>query len=170
MTWKLLVVIPAIVTILLPSAIRATDYTVGDDKGWTVSVNYQAWAKDKQFRVGDKLVFRYQPGDHNVFRVNGTSFKTCTVPPDSEALTSGNDIVTLDIPGRKWYICGVPEHCASLHQKLAIRVYPAARKHWSASAPAPAPPTPTNHAIELLVPLYRIFISAIAAFLVIAKS
>jgi len=33
----------------------ATDYVVGDDKGWTLDFNYTVWAQDKVFRVGDNL-------------------------------------------------------------------------------------------------------------------
>lgn len=28
---------------------------VGDDQGWTTNYDYQAWAKGKEFHVGDKL-------------------------------------------------------------------------------------------------------------------
>jgi hypothetical protein len=31
------------------------EFMVGDDKGWTVNFDYQAWAKGKEFHVGDKL-------------------------------------------------------------------------------------------------------------------
>ena len=40
---------------LLPTTIHAIEYTVGDDHGWTDNVDYQAWANDKVFRVGDIL-------------------------------------------------------------------------------------------------------------------
>ena len=33
----------------------ATEFTVGDDSGWTINFDYNAWAKDKVFRVGDNL-------------------------------------------------------------------------------------------------------------------
>lgn len=39
----------------LPAITMATDYWVGGEKGWTLDVDYQAWAKDKTFKVGDKL-------------------------------------------------------------------------------------------------------------------
>jgi hypothetical protein len=44
----------AIVAILVPS-ILATDFVVGDDKGWTINFDYQAWAQGKEFHVGDTL-------------------------------------------------------------------------------------------------------------------
>ena len=33
----------------------ATEFTVGDDSGWTINFDYNAWATDKVFRVGDNL-------------------------------------------------------------------------------------------------------------------
>lgn len=47
-------IIFAIATIVVPSVL-ATEYVVGDDKGWMINVDYQAWAQGKEFRVGDKL-------------------------------------------------------------------------------------------------------------------
>ncbi|KAF3441437.1 hypothetical protein FNV43_RR15351 [Rhamnella rubrinervis] len=123
-------VILAIAAILLPTIAMATDYVVGDDSGWTINFDYQAWAKDKVFHVGDKLVFKYPVGKHNVHKVNGTVFKDCIVPPENEALTSGKDEIELATPGNKWYICGVANHCLS-GQKLSISVVD--------GAPAPAP-------------------------------
>ncbi|KAK4398120.1 UNVERIFIED_CONTAM: Lamin-like protein [Sesamum radiatum] len=113
----------------------ATDYVVGDESGWTLGVNYTAWAEGKEFYVGDRLIFQYAEGVHNVYKVNGTAFQQCTVPPPSEALSSGSDVITLAAAGRKWYICGVGNHCAS-GMKLVITV---ASSVAPASAPAPGP-------------------------------
>ena len=44
----------AILAILVPS-ILATEFVVGDHKGWTINFDYQAWAEGKEFHVGDKL-------------------------------------------------------------------------------------------------------------------
>ncbi|KAF5206613.1 Uclacyanin [Thalictrum thalictroides] len=128
--------------IVLPSVVLATDYVVGDEVGWTIGFDYKTWTAGKQFYVGDTLLFKYPVGVHNVFKVNGTSFKDCVKPPQSEALTSGNDLITLATPGRKWYICGFGKHCQIGGQKLFITVYDT----WAPiplpipfSAPAPAP-------------------------------
>ncbi|KAK8546481.1 hypothetical protein V6N12_027263 [Hibiscus sabdariffa] len=127
----------AIVVVFLPAMAAATEYVVGDGSGWTTGFDYQAWAKDKVFYLGDKLVFRYPKGYHNVFRVNSTAFKNCDIPSENIAFTSGSDTIVLKTPGRKWYICGVANHCSSYGQKLAIFVqYP---NGW---APAPAPSAP----------------------------
>ncbi|KAL6005145.1 hypothetical protein ACLOJK_005707 [Asimina triloba] len=110
---------------VLPSIAIAKEIVVGDDSGWTIKFDYQTWAMGKDFLVGDTLVFKYPVGVHNVFKVDGPAFRNCSVPPPSQALTSGNDRITLATPGRKWYICGVGQHCALGGQKLAITVLPA---------------------------------------------
>ncbi|KAI3991305.1 hypothetical protein MKX01_034624 [Papaver californicum] len=107
-------VILASVAIILPSIAPATDYIVGDDSGWKINFDYAAWAKDRQFYVGDTLLYQ-------------TRTKL--------ALTTGNDVITLATPGRKWYICGVGQHCAG-GQKLFITVQDA--------APQPAPTSSAN--------------------------
>ncbi|XP_057477684.1 blue copper protein 1b-like [Actinidia eriantha] len=128
----------AVVAIAVPQAL-ATEYVVGDDDGWLLDFDYQAWAKGKEFRVGDKLIFNYPQGAHNVFRVDGTAFQQCAPPATSEALTSGSDVITLATPGRKWYICGVGKHCASGNMKLAITVLPPMES--PASAPSAISPS-----------------------------
>ncbi|GMN54058.1 hypothetical protein TIFTF001_023204 [Ficus carica] len=124
-------VILGIAVILLPTIAMATEYIVGDDKGWNIGVDYQAWAKDKMFNVGDSLVFQYDASKHNVVKVNGTAFKDCLAPPDAGLLTSGNDTIVLQTAGNKWYLCGKVGHCAK-GQKLSISV-------MDMSAPQPSP-------------------------------
>ncbi|KAK9079693.1 hypothetical protein SSX86_001366 [Deinandra increscens subsp. villosa] len=125
---------------LSSTSVSAKLFTVGDEKGWTLYFDYQAWAKDKEFVVGDQLVFKYGSGRHNVFKVNGTGFQQCTIPPTNEALTSGYDVITLATPGRKWYICGVGKHCESGGMKLFINVLPQSSSLPPPTAsPAPAP-------------------------------
>ncbi|WJX83051.1 hypothetical protein P8452_65743 [Trifolium repens] len=89
------VVVFAFSMVLLSSVSMATDHIVGDDKGWTVDFNYTQWAQEMVFLVGDNLVFNYDPSRHNVFKVNGTQFQSCTFPPANEALSTGKDIIPL---------------------------------------------------------------------------
>ncbi|KAK8482011.1 hypothetical protein V6N13_073499 [Hibiscus sabdariffa] len=106
----------------VPSSL-ATEFTVGDGKGWSLDFDYQGWATGKEFRVGDKLVFKYTPGVHDVLKVNGTEFQQCQAGNDNTlALTTGNDVITLATPGKKWYICSVPGHCEARNMKLSITV------------------------------------------------
>ncbi|KAF8403446.1 hypothetical protein HHK36_011550 [Tetracentron sinense] len=162
MASKQLLVILATVMLIFPAVTIATEYVVGDESGWTIKFDYEAWAKDKQFFVGDKLVFKYPVGVHNVFKVNGTGFKECIVPPANLALSTGNDEITLATPGNKWYICGVAKHCADGGQKLSITVL----SEWSAPAPAPSSPS-TNAANGIFVSGYGLLIAALIAIVMI---
>ncbi|XAR69870.1 hypothetical protein NMG60_11001622 [Bertholletia excelsa] len=129
---------------VLPAVALGTDYIVGDDMGWTVGFDYEAWAKDKTFVVGDALIFHYQIGAHNVHEVNEIEFASCSSSGD--ALTSGNDKIVLKSPGKKWYIGGVGQHCV-LGQKLAITVHCLSPMLPPIPAPIPAPtPSPTSYA------------------------
>ncbi|GFZ02167.1 hypothetical protein Acr_15g0007760 [Actinidia rufa] len=112
-----ILIVIAVVAVALPQAL-ATEYVVGMTTG----------------------VFNYLPGAHNVFRVDGTAFQQCAPPANSEALTSGNDVITLATPGRKWYLCGIGKHCASGNMKLAITVLP----QVESPAPAPSPILPST--------------------------
>ncbi|KAK6944183.1 Phytocyanin domain [Dillenia turbinata] len=158
----------AIVVVFLSSAALATDHIVGDAKGWTINFDYDGWAKDKVFMVGDNLIFTYQKDKHNVFKVNGTAFHDCTIPPANEAYISGNDTITLLTPGKKWYICGVGKHCADLGMRLAINVVSRA----GAPAPTPMPmpmPTPnppSNSAFANVVSGYQVVAAAMVALMV----
>ncbi|KAG7956767.1 hypothetical protein I3843_11G140500, partial [Carya illinoinensis] len=126
----------AIAATLAPS-ILAKEFLVGDSTGWTINYDYESWAKGKEFHVGDKLVFKYPKGIHNVIRVdNATAYEKCLVTTETEALSSGNDVITLTTPGKTWYICGVIRHCAEGEQKIAIEVLP--KKLSSGSGPSPS--------------------------------
>ncbi|MFS7924088.1 putative Phytocyanin domain, cupredoxin [Helianthus anomalus] len=40
---------------VLATSIYAKEYIVGDENGWKLDFDYQTWAKDKVFFVGDTL-------------------------------------------------------------------------------------------------------------------
>ncbi|KAL8095075.1 blue copper protein 1b-like [Apium graveolens] len=142
------------------ATMASTEFWVGDSSGWTIKYDYQAWAADKVFRVGDTLVFNYTQGAHNVFKVNGAGFANCTKPTSNDAvLTSGHDVVTLSSTGKKWYICGVKTHCSEFNQKLVINVEEAVE--------APAP-TPTSSANGVFASSYQAFLVAAVALGIIA--
>ncbi|BAT84953.1 hypothetical protein VIGAN_04243900 [Vigna angularis var. angularis] len=121
----------AISMVLLSSVALATDFVVGDDKGWTLDFNYTVWAQDKVFRVGDNLLFNYDSSKHNVVKVSQTEFHDCSSTAANDVFSSGKDGITLKSEGRKWYICGKGNHCSNHQMKLVINV--------ESAAPAPAP-------------------------------
>lgn len=129
-------------------------------------------------------MFKYNKDAHNVFKVNDTAFKDCTIPPANQSLNSGNDVITLANSGQKWYICGVSDHCAKYGQKLAINVtekgvspapapeqgQPAPSNPPTPSTPSTVPPAqPPSAAHGISVSGYQLLIAAMvaAAFLVV---
>lgn len=55
MAWNKFVTLITILVVLLPTIAMAKEFVVGDDSGWKTNFDYEAWAKDKVFRVGDTL-------------------------------------------------------------------------------------------------------------------
>ncbi|KZV19454.1 hypothetical protein F511_08795 [Dorcoceras hygrometricum] len=135
----------AILVAVIFAPTLATDHIVGDEGGWKLGVNYTAWAMGKEFRLGDTLTFTYREGSHNVLRVNGSDFKQCLSTNTSVLpLSSGNDVITLATPGKKWYICGIGGHC-SQGMQLSITV-----DLVDGPTPAPTAPTPGTSAASML--------------------
>ncbi|KAH6770159.1 plantacyanin [Perilla frutescens var. hirtella] len=91
------------------SALAAT-YTIGDASGW--KFNVAGWENGKNFKAGDTLVFKYNPGSHNVVVVDKSSYDSCSVPSNAKTFTSGNDQITL-AKGPNYLICGFPGHCGN---------------------------------------------------------
>ncbi|CAK8543865.1 unnamed protein product [Lathyrus sativus] len=146
--------------VLLSSVTMATDHIVGDDKGWTVDFNYTQWAQKIVFRVGDNLVFNYNPSFHNVFKVNGTLFQNCTFPPENEALSTGKDIIPLKTEGRKWYVCGKGDHCAARQMKFVITVQ-------AEGAPTPSSPPPSSTGHYVVSSVFGVVMVAMVAIITI---
>ncbi|TVU44667.1 hypothetical protein EJB05_04115, partial [Eragrostis curvula] len=133
------VVVAALAVAFLPALAAATEHTVGDDKGWTLGFDYAAWAETKQFKVGDTIVFKYKEPTHTVVEVGGADFKACNKPADATVMGTGEDRVTLDAEGRRWFVCGVGKHCEN-GMKLKITVLAAD----AGAAPAMAPGSPST--------------------------
>ncbi|KAG6520812.1 hypothetical protein ZIOFF_017873 [Zingiber officinale] len=113
-----------VVAVALPVFSMAADIMVGGSTdGWRPGVNYTEWAEGMEFIVGDRLVFSYPAGLHNVITVDEEAFRSCSAPAGANALVSGHDAVSLNSSGRKWYMCGKADHC-SKGQRLLIDVMP----------------------------------------------
>ncbi|XP_051216473.1 mavicyanin [Lolium perenne] len=88
MLLPVLAVLVLAVLALLPSAAVATNYTVGDEKGWNPKVDYTAWVKKhKPFYKGDWLLFQYQNGRSDVVQVDEVGYDNCN---KESAITSHN--------------------------------------------------------------------------------
>lgn len=54
MAYIKLFIVFTILAISIPY-IYGVEHIVGDESGWTINFDYQAWAQGKVFHVGDKL-------------------------------------------------------------------------------------------------------------------
>ncbi|KAL6560146.1 hypothetical protein OROHE_006384 [Orobanche hederae] len=102
---------------------EASIYKVGDGDGWAImnQVDYNEWASSKIFKVGDTLVFEYNPGFHSVLQVSQFDFYSCNTAAPISTYTTGNDSIVINSSGNYYYICGFMGHCEA-GQKVDIRV------------------------------------------------
>ncbi|XP_022751676.1 umecyanin-like [Durio zibethinus] len=143
----------------------ATNYTVGDSTGWQRPTNnadfYGNWTKNKNFVVGDILVFDFPTGQHDVAVVTEASYNSCTATNAIFNYTNGPAIITLNTTGYHYYICGFSGHCAA-GQKLRVDVQNGTN---TPSTPGSSPNTPSggstppNSASSLIATLPLIFMS-----------
>ncbi|KAK4257411.1 hypothetical protein QN277_007004 [Acacia crassicarpa] len=142
---------------LLFAATEAMQYDVGDSFGWTTPPNqtfYSDWARPKTFLAGDSLVFKWT-GDHTVADVTMEDYNNCTSSSPFTGSPNGTEfMVTLDRPGRRYFICTVDNHCER-GQKFSINV------EWPFSA---QPPSHDNSAPTLSYGVLPAFLSAIAVY------
>ncbi|EOA27938.1 hypothetical protein CARUB_v10024107mg [Capsella rubella] len=130
-----------LVMAVVPAAVAVT-YTVGDASGWESGVDYTAWVTGKNFRVGDKLEFKYGPS-HSVNEVNKAGYDSCGGTP-IDTHTDGDTKIDLETVGTKYFICPTAGHCLG-GMKLAVTVVAAsAGPPTTPSPPSTTPGTPTK--------------------------
>ncbi|KAF8107910.1 hypothetical protein N665_0116s0115 [Sinapis alba] len=82
-------------------------YKVGDSKGWKVydSDFYNKLSEEKQFHVGDTLLFEYAKEVNDVYEINGhLEFMTCGPTSPVAMHKTGHDLVRLTEPGVHYLI------------------------------------------------------------------
>ncbi|KAM0883645.1 hypothetical protein ACQ4PT_007694 [Festuca glaucescens] len=127
----LLLAAAAVGVMVLLAPASAEVFMVGDAAGWTLKYP-PTWADGKTFVVGDSLMFMYPAGEHTVVEVGGAGFMTCNVTGNQGIWNSGSDTIALSKSGRRWFVCGVSDHCAQ-GMKLVVTVVDVA-------TPGPASP------------------------------
>ena len=94
----------------------------GDSKGWKVydSDFYNEWNEEKQFYVGDTLIFKYDNQVSDVYEINGDlEFMTCDPTSPVAVHKTGHDLVRLTEPGVHYFITS---HSGSCEAVLKLRV------------------------------------------------
>ncbi|XP_051210287.1 umecyanin [Lolium perenne] len=116
-------------------------HIVGAGKGWTIAPNqtyYADWARTRDIRVGDKLMFLYRSGVYDIVEVPTKElFDKCSMNNVTMRYQLGPTIIKLTEPGPRYYFCGVGKHCEG-GQKVAVNVAPAVAA--PAGLPVPTPP------------------------------
>ncbi|XP_074265108.1 basic blue protein-like [Silene latifolia] len=87
----------------------------------TWSYSMATWTRGKTFRAGDYIVFSYNKSLHNLVRVSGYGYNTCTRPSGSLAYQTGKDYIKL-VKGANYFLCSFPGHCKA-GMKLAVYAY-----------------------------------------------
>ncbi|XP_031120594.1 blue copper protein-like [Ipomoea triloba] len=99
-------------------------YKVGGDiLGWNEGVNLNAWASDKDFKVGDVLEFNYLPLVHNVARMaDENAFVNCITDQNLIIDASGSTSVVLNQVGDLFFTSSVLTDCVSnLKMKVSVK-------------------------------------------------
>ncbi|KAH0974042.1 hypothetical protein GBA52_015941 [Prunus armeniaca] len=90
---------------------HGTEYVVGDDKGWDLYPEVCNWGKDKHFKAGDVLVFKYSNPLFSVAAVDAKGYQCCKSKGHLKKLyNSGDDHVVLK-KGQNYFICNVIDYC-----------------------------------------------------------
>ncbi|ESQ51231.1 hypothetical protein EUTSA_v10017601mg [Eutrema salsugineum] len=108
-------------------------YKVGDSNEWSVpkeSDLYYKWSEEKQFHVGDSLLFCYDDEVNDVLEVRGDlEFKSCDPSSPVAVHNSGQDLIRLTKPGIHYFITSKTGHCED-GLKLRVVVRPLHRAVW----------------------------------------
>ncbi|XP_057521168.1 umecyanin-like [Amaranthus tricolor] len=122
------IVLPLLVVVycVLVQSSSALIHVVGGVAGWEIPPNktfYEDWAKPRTFGVGDKLVFPYRMGAHNVLQVNKADFDKCGHDNVINQFFKGPTVFQLNAIGDYYFYSGVGIHC-EMGQKLHVQVVP----------------------------------------------
>ncbi|CAN8287624.1 unnamed protein product [Cochlearia groenlandica] len=120
---------------ILSCSCSATIYKVGDSNGWTTKEDtFYEWVKQKEFHVGDSLIFEYDHNFNDVTQVFGAlEYEFCDNSSPKAVYKTGHDVVTFTEPGYHYFITSNHVQC-TLGQKLDVLVV------LDPSSPLPTPP------------------------------
>ncbi|KAF0927798.1 hypothetical protein E2562_036218 [Oryza meyeriana var. granulata] len=115
-----LVALVVAVVALLPAAATATNYTVGDEKGWNPDVDYTAWVKKhRPFYKGDWLLFEYQNGRSDVVQVDEVGYDNCDKANAISSYSKGHSYAFQLKEAKDYYFICSYGYCYS-GMKLAV--------------------------------------------------
>ncbi|KAF8105367.1 hypothetical protein N665_0158s0049 [Sinapis alba] len=106
-------------------------YKVGDSNEWKVpqeSVFYEKWSEEKQFHVGDGLLFYYNDEVDDVLEIShDLEFQTCDPTSPVAVHNGGQELIRLTKPGIRYFITSKIGHCdAGLKLRVVVQPLPKA--------------------------------------------
>lgn len=121
----MVLMVSAILISTVASSMAAEIHKVGESTGWTnvEMPDYKKWSFSKSFKIGDSILFEYQPRFQNVFQVNHDNFQKCNTSTPIKTFTSGKDLILLKAEGNLFFISGITSQC-EMGQKVEIMVGP----------------------------------------------
>ncbi|KAJ8765139.1 hypothetical protein K2173_010630 [Erythroxylum novogranatense] len=100
------------ISLCFSTCVTSKIFTVGGEEEWDMGTNYGKWSSQYNFSVGDVLVFKYLIGQHNVYEVTESTYRSCNASTGVLAkYESGEDEVELKQARKYWFICSIQGHC-----------------------------------------------------------
>ncbi|ESQ34548.1 hypothetical protein EUTSA_v10009689mg [Eutrema salsugineum] len=104
---------------------------------WSLGTDYTPLTTGKTVSVGDTIVFSYGAG-HTVDEVSENDYKGCSLGNSITSDSSGTTTIALNTTGPRYFICGIPGHCAA-GMKLAVTVASASSNGVGGGTTTPTP-------------------------------
>ncbi|XWS11188.1 hypothetical protein CRYUN_Cryun38cG0062500 [Craigia yunnanensis] len=116
----------------------------------TNAENYNQWAEQNRFQIGDTLLFIYVPNNDSVLQVTEEAYKNCSVEAPISKYSDGHTVFSLSQSGPYHFISGNQENCQN-NEKLVVVVL-ADRSNRSSSTNETNPPSPSPSGSIDIVP------------------
>ncbi|RRT65199.1 hypothetical protein B296_00037174 [Ensete ventricosum] len=131
----------AIVAVAVMAAIAGLANATNFDVSWDLSTNYTQWVSGKTFLAGDTL--SDYTSSHDMVEVRSSAYATCNATSPVSKSATGNTLVALGAPGKRYFICGIAGHCTR-GMKIEIDVVTASSPPpGSSPSPSVSPAAPT---------------------------
>ncbi|GFS29941.1 cupredoxin superfamily protein [Actinidia rufa] len=146
----LFALVVVMVALIMSEEALAAQHVVGGSQGWEESADFSSWASTQKFKVGDQLVFKYTSGLHSVVELGSESaYKSCDIGSSVNSLNGGNNVVKLNKPGTRYFVCGTLGHCDQGMKVKITTVAADASDSPTSSSSSSSSPTSTSTAPSL---------------------
>ncbi|KAL6999359.1 hypothetical protein U1Q18_000521 [Sarracenia purpurea var. burkii] len=125
----------------------AFEFKVGGSSIWAVPIdpkaqNYNQWAENSRFQIGDSLLFVYPADKDVVLQVTKADYASCNTATPIQKYADGHTVFKFNQSGPFYFISGVKDNCLK-NEKLVVIVLADRSNRSSTSNQAPPPPSPS---------------------------